>query len=192
MIKVFLSAGHSNKKGKDQGAVVGGLTEGELAVRMRSMIHAEMQDLGGSAIVDDDSLVTAETVAAWRKQIGPNDIAVDLHFNASSNTLVEGVEVIVPLKPSATEVKLADVVSDIISSETGTPERGRIGTADGVKTEAETARKRLAWMSLPGHTILIEFQFMTDPEAMAIFLKKAPIICRRIASVLAHLQRESA
>lgn len=193
MRNIYLSAGHSNKKGKDNGAVVGSLTEGDLAVRVRSQIAGEIQAQGGTCIIDDPSLITIETVGAWKKKITERDIAVDIHFNASSNPTVDGVEVVVPAKPTETELKLADIISDIIAAETGTPERSGVLTKkfDGVKLETETARKQLAWMTLLGTTVLIECQFITDAEALKIFLTKLPIIAKRIAANLVTLQKVS-
>jgi N-acetylmuramoyl-L-alanine amidase len=188
-MKIFLSAGHSNQAGKDKGAVIGSLTEGDLTVRVRSMIAAAISQLGGTFIIDDNSLVTAETVKAWRNKIGPNDVALDIHFNVSSNTSIEGVEALVPANPTTFELKIADKLTDIINTLTGTPERGRVSNYDGVKLENEGAHSHLAWMSLPGSTVLLECQFISDQGALNKFLSKLPDIAKQIAEYLVQLQK---
>lgn len=192
MRNIYLSSGHSNAKGRDNGAVVGSLTEGDLAMRVRSQIAGEITLQGGTSIIDDPRLITIETVVAWKKKITERDIAIDIHFNAGVST-ARGVEVVVPNKPTELELKLADHISDIISEETSTPERGKVKNfaSDGVILESDTARKQLAWMTLPGTTVLIECEFITNTTAIQTFLSKLPSIAKRIATLLVTLQRVS-
>jgi len=188
MRKIFISAGHSNKAGRDNGASSGRLIEGQLAQLTREVLVAAIVKLGGTAVVDDPSLITIETVKAWKSKIGPNDIAIDLHFNAAANTDIDGVECIVPEKPNKLELEIADKISNIVSEVLKTPERGKIGIYDGVKYESQTARKQLAWMTLPGNTVLVEWQFITDKVAMDTFIKNFPLIANRVAVYLTQLQ----
>jgi len=188
MRPIFISAGHGNRPGRDMGAVSGKDIEGVLAVYTRQVLVEAIKKRGGTAIIDDPSLITIETVKAWRNKISPNAIALDLHFNASANSSIDGVECIVPAKPNKLELEIADKISDIVSQLTGTPERGRIGAYDGVKYETETARKQLAWMTLPGNTVLVEWQFITDKEALAKFNSVFPQIADKIAEYLVMLQ----
>ena len=45
MRKIFISAGHSNKSGKDQGAQGNGYIEGQLAVELRNLLVSELKSL---------------------------------------------------------------------------------------------------------------------------------------------------
>ena len=45
MRKIFISAVHSNKPGKDQGAAGNGFIEGQLAVELRNLLVSELKSL---------------------------------------------------------------------------------------------------------------------------------------------------
>ena len=52
MRSVFLSAGHSNRPGRDRGAAGNGYIEGELAVEFRNILKNELEILGKEHGVD--------------------------------------------------------------------------------------------------------------------------------------------
>ena len=188
-MNIYLSAGHSNKPGKDRGASANGFVEGDMTVKVRDCIVASIKALGGTVIIDDPSLITAETVHIWRSKIKPEDIAIDIHFNVSANSKVEGTEALVPFKATKLELEIADKLTDIIGNVLETPERGKIAIYDGVKSEDSGQHTRLAWLSLPGSTVLIEFQFLSNKAAMERLLERLPVICNQIAAYLVALQK---
>lgn len=186
MRNIYLSAGHSNAPGKDRGATIGSLTEGDLAVRVRSMLSAAIQELGGTVVTDDPSLVTIETVRNWRHKVLPNDIALDIHFNYASDKKVRGVLSIVPDKPSSLELAIAKKLSDIVHETDGTPESGHAG----IMYEHESNRGQLAWMTMNCETVLLECEFISNSVALQSFLTALPSITAKIATYLVALQKQ--
>lgn len=178
---IFLSAGHSTIKGRDRGASSGSYVEGELAAQLRGKLATKLRSMGLRVFVDPDQYVTKETVAFWKTKIPADAIALDIHFNAAGNPLVWGTEVLIPANPTPAEVRLADLISDTTSRVLGNPERGTFNGADGVKTERDSHHKKLAWMTLGGVNVLWEVEFITNPEAMKIYIAKLDELVEEIA-----------
>jgi N-acetylmuramoyl-L-alanine amidase len=175
--KIAISAGHSNTPGQDQGAVNKTTTEGIQAVRLRNGIVEALKQRGLIASVDPDNSVTGKTVALFRQYFFVNDICIDIHFNASSNSSATGCEVLVPAKPSVFENAIANKLSNVIS--------GTLGIANrGVKTELDSARRKLVWMSLPGEAILIETCFLSNESDMVRYNANFYVLCNNIAQVI--------
>lgn len=179
--KIFISAGHSNVSGRDRGALgVDGILEGELTVSLRKKIVSELNRLGTNPITDIDSNVTRETVAYMIKTLNSRDIAIDIHFNAANKTAT-GTEVLIPFKSSEFEKHLGNLLSYNISKVLGIRNRG-------LKTEADSARGRLIFMTPNCENILIEVCFITNENDMKLYNEKqnqvATIIAKCIISSL--------
>jgi N-acetylmuramoyl-L-alanine amidase len=68
MRKIFISAGHSNKPGKDQGAAGNGFIEGHLSVELRNLLISELKSLGITPVGDVDSNVLKESLTFFRSE----------------------------------------------------------------------------------------------------------------------------
>jgi N-acetylmuramoyl-L-alanine amidase len=177
MRTIFIGAGHSNTKGRDMGAVGNGYVEGELTVELRNLVIEELAKLGIKAERDGDNSVTLETVNFIRKKLfKPDSILVDIHFNAGP-AAATGCEVIIPASFSVFERDLADELSALISTTLQIRNRGR-------KTEAQTARKQLAWMRMAGDNILPEICFISNADDMSKYQAKKKELAYNMAALL--------
>lgn len=179
--KIFISAGHSNVSGRDRGALgVNGTIEGELTVALRKKVVSELNRLGANPITDIDRNVTRETVTFMIRNLVSRDIAIDIHFNAATKTAT-GTEVLIPFKSSEFERHLGNLLSYNIASVLGIRNRG-------LKTEANSARGRLIFMTPNCENILIEVCFITNENDMKAYNEKqnqvATIIAKCIISSL--------
>lgn len=102
---------------------------------------------------------------------------VDIHLNAAASNKATGTEVLVPEKYSDFEIKLATELSRAISASLGIPNRG-------VKTETQSARKKLLWMTIPAENILIECFFISNPSDVNSYHLYGDFMCNAIADVL--------
>jgi len=179
MRKIFISAGHSNKAGRDRGASGNGYIEGELSVEFRNKLVDELKQLGINPIVDGDNSILAETINKFKSLTSPDSIVLDIHWNAAS-AAATGVETLVPGEPSSFERKLAESLSSTVSSILGIPMRG----IKGVKTELESHHGRLGWMRLTGENVLLEVCFISNPNDMKKYETNKTILIKQIAKVL--------
>ena len=148
--KIIISAGHG---GNDSGAVANGYTERDLAIEFRELLVKELLLLGVKPLTDDNKNALKQTLAWLVGKYSSKDILLDIHWNAAIPK-ARGTEVIVPDKPSLFETSLAKEILDVFVSNGF--------TSRGVKTESQTARKRLGWMRPPAENILIEMGFITN------------------------------
>lgn len=171
--KVILSAGHG---GDDPGASGNGYIERDLAIELRNLVAAELRLLGVPCELDHDRNALAATMQWIKGKFTAKDILVDIHWNAAGNPEAKGSEVIVPEKASAFELNLA---ADLLKVFTGFGFKDR-----GVRSEALTARKSLAWMKPQAETVLIEVCFISNGNDMKLYLANKNGIARGLARVL--------
>lgn len=192
--RLFLSAGHSNKSGKDMGArynpYPGGqitIWEGQCTAELRSLIYKLLVDAGFSdqVVIDADSNITAETLQLWSSKVKKTDLALDIHFNAAAPT-AHGVEVIVPDKYSETEWTFAQHIAWDTNALLKTPLRGK----EGVITESQSNRGRLGWMRMNCETILWEVCFLSNPEEFKTYETQKVNLAAQVAHTLMQWLKE--
>lgn len=189
MRKIFLSAGHSNKAGKDRGAAGNGFIEGELTVELRELIVGELLSVGVNPIVDDNDSILSHTVSFFKNLTTDSCIVVDLHWNAGPPTAT-GTEVLIPSVNTKFERELASNLAYVISKRLGIKTRGNHAGLTGVKTEAESHHGRLGWMRLTGENILPEICFISNKSDMESYQKNKVALAKDIAMVLLDFARE--
>lgn len=185
--RVFLSAGHTNVAGKDQGAA--GIkdkngkpySEGVLAVEFTELLAAELKSLGIAPITDKYSNALAETMASFKRIVGAKDLAIEIHWNAGVPAAT-GAEVIIPGRAGIKEATLfelnvASQMSAIIAATLGIKNRG-------AKTEKDTARKTLGWMRIPCENILIEMCFITNTADMTAYQNHKKALAIKLAAYI--------
>jgi len=176
--KIMLSAGHSNVPGKDMGADgLDGLKEGILTAELRDLTVKELKFLNTIPITDPDHFVTKETVAIVNAMLDSRDIAIDIHFNAFATESAKGCEVLIPFKSTQVERDLAQILVDNISAALNTKNRG-------VRTEADSARKHLMFMTPNCENILIEVCFITSKSDVLMYLTKKEVVAKVIAKCI--------
>lgn len=170
--KLFVSAGHG---GKDPGATYKDYKEADLNIEFRDILVAELRALGIEPITDPNENFTLKTLAWFRGKFGSKDILFDIHFNAGP-TAAHGSEVIVPDVASKFE---KDMATEICAAFATFGFKNR-----GVRPEAQTFRKSLAWMKPSAENILIEICFITNDNDMKIYLANKRGIARKMAAIL--------
>lgn len=176
---IFLSAGHNpNGPNPDPGAVANGVREADLTVELRNLVATELSKLGAMVTTDHDN----EPLAEYLRRIKPGNASVvcEIHFNASDNPKATGVETIVPATADHNELAMAAELSAVINKHTGLLLRGN----NGVITESDSHRGRLAIMRKEGMNALIEVCFISNITDLARYRKAKTQIAKDIAAVL--------
>ncbi len=180
MRKLFLFAGHG---GKDPGATSGKHVESQLAIELRDLIIAELKKINVVASTDANENYLALTLRWLRGKIGERDVLIDIHWNASADPKANGTEVIVPEYATGYETSFGFAITRAMA-EIGFKNRG-------VKPETQTARKKLAIMSVNAENILIEVCFISNASDMLLYEKSKHIIAKRLAYVIReHLYKQ--
>lgn len=173
MKKVILSAGHG---GTDPGASGNGYVERDLAIEFRNLLVNELKALKINPLIDDDKNALKETLAWLRGKFGSKDILIDIHWNAAANPEAKGSEVIIPDTGSYFEKSLGKALLKVLTD---------LGFRDrGVKPEALTARRSLAWMKPNAENILIEMCFISNALDMKLYQANKNTIAKRMALVI--------
>lgn len=186
MRKIFVSAGHSNKPGRDRGAVGNGFVEGDLTVELRDLIVRELEALGNKPLVDGNNSILSETLNKFKSLTNPDAIVLDIHWNAAT-PLATGVETLIPSNNSTFERKLAEALSDVVSNTLNITKRG----IKGVKTEAESHHGSLGWMKLIGENVLLEVCFVSNKTDMTKYQSLKQNLSRNIAKTLFEFSKEN-
>ena len=171
--KIIISAGHG---GNDPGAVANGYTERDLAIEFRELLVKELLLLGVKPLIDDNKNALKQTLA-WLKGVLKSDktVCIDIHWNAAIPK-ARGTEIIIPDKPSLFESSFAKEILDVFVSNGF--------TRRGVKTESQTARKRLGWMRPLAENILIEMAFLTNTLDLELYKMVKYKLAKELAVVI--------
>lgn len=173
---IYLSAGHHfNPSKNDPGAVANGHKESDLTVMLRELIAKELIALKASFILDKDE----ETLSQYISRIKPGSgsVVLDLHFNAAVNSAT-GIETLVKRNAKSADLKFAEDINNATVKVLGLRDRG-------VKSEAESARGRLAMLNTnSGLSALLEVCFITNKSDLDTFLEKKEYLAKELAKVL--------
>lgn len=173
MPRLFIIAGHSHQQ---VGATGNGLVEATLTIDLRNLITTECRLLGATVINDDDNQNLAQVIAGINAQSQPNDLILDLHFNAGAPT-DRGVEAFVALDANNQEHALATALCALVSQILGTNNRG-------VKPENQSQHSTLGILHPPGINVLLEIAFISNKQEISRYLTLKQQIAARIAHLL--------
>jgi N-acetylmuramoyl-L-alanine amidase len=176
MRKIFISAGHSNKIGRDRGAEGNGFIEGELSVEFRKILTNELIKLGITPTNDGDNTIINDSLAFFKNKTSPDSIVLDIHWN-SATPQATGTETLIPGENTEFERKLAKDLNTTVSTTLGILSRG-------VKTELDSHHGRLGWMRLTGENVLLEVCFISNKEDMKKYQTNKDVLAQKIAEVL--------
>lgn len=175
--KIFVIAGHWDK---DPGATANNLKEADLTKVIRDLVVEAIRQLDSSieVIKDDDRDNLNQVISKVKEKANKGDLLIDIHYNAA-NPLAKGVECFVADNANIKSIKVAEEICDIISSITGTPNRG-------VKRESTTRHKRLGILHSKASSVLIELEFITNKEYIEYSEKWKHWISLEIATILVN------
>jgi N-acetylmuramoyl-L-alanine amidase len=185
MRTIIITAGHSNGKGgyldKGVSSYDGKHFEGNLTIEIRDKVTDILRKSGFKVYEDSDKNPLAAAIQELKGFFSMTSINVDIHFNAASLG-ASGTETLVKDKYSKFEYKIAEALSERISSVLGIKNRG-------VKTESMSARGKLGWMRMTGNNIIIEVCFLSNPGDVAKYMDKKDEVCDVIAQVIGYYAR---
>ena len=176
MRTIFISAGHSSKVGRDNGASGNGFIEGVLAVEFRDLLVVELKKLGVTPVIDSNDSILVQSIAFFKNLTSEKSILFDIHWNAATPQAT-GTEVFIPNTATSFEKELASEITKTTASVLKIKDRG-------VKTEGMSARKTLGWMRLKGENILSEICFISNKSDMQSYQTNKKELAKKIAEVL--------
>lgn len=171
MKSLLISAGHSNS---DSGAVFGNKFEATLATELRNIILSKLKTVDSIHVVSDGTGSTNEPLKEAIAKAKKVNLAVEIHFNASSNATATGVESI-----SLRDKRgIAQALSQAIAKVTGDKIRGDAGWID----QTTSARGKLGFVEAGG--IIIEVCFGSNATALFNYEAKKWLVAQAIVDVL--------
>lgn len=174
MKTLLISAGHSNK---DSGAVFGKVFEASLAVELRNIVLSKLRASTKYNVISDGTGSINEDLNAAIAKAKKSDIAIEFHFNASSNAAAKGVETIGLAKDKA----LCQAISQAIVGVTGDSVRGD----KGYISQESSARGKLGFVNAGG--VIVEVCFGSNPASMAKYNDTKWLVAQAIVDVLNRL-----
>ena len=169
-MKILVSAGHSDQ---DPGATANGATEAALAVELRDLLAARLRALG-TTVEEDGADGRNLPLSAAVKMIAGKVLAVELHFNASSNPAATGVECI-GLKQSK---RMAQVLASVTASTLGLKLRGDQGWID----QTLSHRGKLAFVEAGG--LILEVAFISNPSDLSAYQSRKLALVNALAETI--------
>lgn len=173
----FINAGH---RGAKTGAI-GYIDEGAEAICLRQLIAAQLKQTGSVVITDDDKAQLSSVVKTINAKCTPDDVCIDLHFNASSNKEARGSECFVRVGSSKKERELAKEISSRIAAVLQTKDRG-------AKEDNQGAHTRLAMCrDINCTAVLIEVCFVTNPDEVGKYLNSRYAVAQAIVKSILNV-----
>lgn len=172
--RYFITAGHG---GGDPGAVGNGFKEADLVRELRDLIADLLRLAGHTVFTDDDTLRLPQVVAWLHANVKPDDVLLDLHFNAAASSSATGTETLVPAAPSTVELKLAAAVQAATVRVLKLRDRN-------IKTEAQSHHGKLAVMRPNCHNLLLEVAFISSPKDVQVYQANKGALANAISQAL--------
>ena len=173
MRKIFITAGH---RGEGTGAS-GIIDEGAEAILLRDSIAKELAQRGCTVLTDRDRDDLGKVIRKINAGAAPTDICVDIHFNASGGA-AHGTEVLHRMRPTDTEIQLAEDMLHATTATLGTKNRG-------VKRESAGQHSRLAMLSgVRCNSVLVEVCFCDNADDCSKYTAGRDALIKAYADVL--------
>lgn len=172
--KYFISAGH---RGKGTGAVGNGIDEGAEAIFLKDKVTVTLRGMGAIVVNDDDKAQLSSVVKNINAQAEPDDISLDIHFNAGPATAT-GVECFVRKGARVREKAIAIELCQRISKTMGIKSRG-------VKTDDMGQHTKLAMCSdVRCDAVLLEVCFISNSDDAKKYKENRMVVVRDIVNAL--------
>ena len=177
---IILTAGHTGPNSGAQCAETH-FDEGAENIWLRNRVAEILTNKYGLVVLVDDNRASLSLV---RKQIDAeartDDIVIDLHFNAHSNSQARGAETIVADDATTLELRFATRLAHVTADALDIPLRC-------IKSESETPHHRLAMLHLTPQSIILEVCFCTSPEDVEAYRNNREKLAAELAWAIAEL-----
>lgn len=166
-MKKYISYGHQGKgTGASKSFVLNGkihiFDESEMAQTFAIAVYNDVQ---GAKMMKKNNISLTETIKQINTFCGGSDIAVEFHFNAA-NGEARGTECCIADVAGERTKNLAERLAKVVADSLGTKLRGK----NGVKREAETARKQLGFCrQTKPSAIVCEICFIDNIDDVLLF-----------------------
>lgn len=174
---IYISAGHSNA---DPGAVNAALNlhEADLTRALRNLVVEALESMKIPVQSDGRGMENKERNTAIAEAAKCDGWKIDIHFNAATNPLAQGVECFSDPKDRTVAQEIASSIAPILS----TSLRGAAGWKG--RTESQHGSSGLAWLDRLEKSILIEVCFISNREEIQRYLAAQGRVANAIADVL--------
>lgn len=176
MPRIFLVAGHSLKQG---GAAANNLREEKLSIELRDLIVEALKNQSPETevIVDNDSDSLNTVISKFRDLAKPEDLLLDIHFNAAANEAAHGTESFIKVGASDPEKRIAERITELTAGMLYTRNRG-------VKFENQSQHNRLGILHTSAKSILWEVEFITNPTFINNYTEMKERLSIGVANIL--------
>lgn len=176
MKTIFVIAGHHLK---DSGAVAHGYQENQMAIDLRSRIvkNIRLQNPNIKVWTDDDSHTLSQVITQVNSLATPDDILMDIHFNAANNETAQGSEAYIARNAREKSIAIAGRSNEVFAKMMRTPDRG-------IKYDYKSQHNRLGILYTPASSFLQEVEFITNASAMANYMDIRDRLAIAIANIL--------
>ncbi len=176
---IYLLAGHNTLQSGAVGVAAAGeppFVESEQAILLRNAIVKYLPK-SANVVVDDDAERLPALLERLAEGMMPDDVCVEIHFNAFYSPEVSGTEVYVKDDANADLRRFAAGIAQRTSDALSTPNRG-------VKAQRYSQHRSLVLLGLPCRTVLWEVCFCTSPNDVCRYYRERDVLAREIAGVL--------
>jgi N-acetylmuramoyl-L-alanine amidase len=167
-MSVIILPGHTIIKGRDQGAVANGYTEGQITHRFVELLAEHLP----FATLIQNRIAIEEVRALMDLQLPTNTLLLSIHCNAATPQAT-GAEVIYgPQAPLAPATQLSAILADTLNI------RNR-----GAKDQTQTAHRRIGVLNTKyTRCYLAELFFLTNPADLNAYLRNESLLVERVAN----------
>ena len=174
-MKFAVMAGHDDK---EPGNTANGLREADLMLELRHIVALKLRQLGHEVIEDGQRGVNKPLSDALRVAQGVQ-LAVELHTNASTNPVAQGVEIVAPSRYKALAQTMAGRIAAVIES----PTRRTLGWYSPEQHRIDRGWNNQAAIVRAGGMIVETF-FQSNPRELAAYRAKYWLVADAIATTL--------
>lgn len=175
--RLFLLAGHDNTH--DPGAVANGVQEAQLALEQRQLVHEALLACSPVVLLEPPELNLTDTINWVKERVTPQDVVLDLHFNAASPA-ARGSECFHRENGPPLEREIAAGLSAAVAETLATHDRG-------AKPESWSQHPRLGMLHTgAGTSLLMETCFLTNSAELETYLARKKPVAKAIADTLLH------
>lgn len=164
----LVSAGHSYK---DPGASGNGLTEADVVLELRDLLHDRLESMGAKVSRDgkEGQNLPLSQAITMAKQV---DVAVELHCNSFHRPSATGVETLQNPSDRPFGRKICNALADAM----GISNRGPKGEASGQHI-------RLGFIS-KGGGLIVELFFLSNPDDLKAYRDNKDAVVEALASCI--------